>query len=275
TFMLEDALREKLVTLADVADAVSFQTIAEHLPAESLRRALCHALEGGRSGSPFSEARLLEVVPLGFLVARLPLQGVWNSVMVARIAVPCGFVSASQDLGEPTDLQPVPRSTPSVAFAGDRGTPREQTARRGAVAWLSAIERLPPNHARLSTQMLHSIESMYGELLSFSDDSSRKAWIGESFPDEGLLREALLALLELLNPAIEVGDPVIRDAEIDSLIKLFLLEERRRSRAVPRSSRVISGTRPRFSPADSVSASGDSAEPPRASLGKGSGSGRA
>jgi hypothetical protein len=38
----------------------------------------------------------------------------------------------------------------------------------------------------------------------------------------------LLALIELLDPSIDTKDPVIRDADIDSLIKVVLFEERNR-----------------------------------------------
>ncbi|MEO8901182.1 MAG: hypothetical protein ABI488_05855, partial [Polyangiaceae bacterium] len=36
------------------------------------------------------------------------------------------------------------------------------------------------------------------------------------------------ALIELLDPSIDINDPVIKDADVDSLIKVVLFEERHR-----------------------------------------------
>src|SRR5262249_39005157 len=94
---------------------------------------------------------------------------------------------------------------------------------------LTNVDRLPPNHQHLSTPILLSIESMYAELLNCADDASREECIRESFPNENHMRIALLALIELLDPSIDVNDPLIRDAEIDSPIKVVLFEERHRS----------------------------------------------
>jgi hypothetical protein len=76
--------------------------------------------------------------------------------------------------------------------------------------------------------MLLSIESMYADLLTASTDEAREMCIRDSFPNESHLTTALLALIELLDPSIDVNDPVIRDADADSLIKVVLFEERRR-----------------------------------------------
>ena len=64
--------------------------------------------------------------------------------------------------------------------------------------------------------------------LTFTNDEQREACIRESFPNENHLRTALLALIELLDPNIDTRDPVIRDGDIDSLIKVVLFEERQR-----------------------------------------------
>src|SRR5215204_1648587 len=69
---------------------------------------------------------------------------------------------------------------------------------------------------------------MYAELLTFTNDEQRESCIRESFPNENHLRTALLALIELLDPNIDTRDPVIRDGDIDSLIKVVLFEERQR-----------------------------------------------
>jgi hypothetical protein len=112
--------------------------------------------------------------------------------------------------------------------AGSTRPPAEEEARRKVSDRLAAINRLPPRHADLSTPILLSIESMYAELLTASTDDAREMCIRDSFPNEAHLATALLALIELLDPSIDVNDPVIRDADADSLIKVVLFEERRR-----------------------------------------------
>ncbi|HEY3236302.1 MAG TPA: hypothetical protein VGJ84_16410, partial [Polyangiaceae bacterium] len=291
TFTLENALREKLLTLEDFADGITFETLADHLPADQLRRAVRHALTGGRSGKPLTEASLLEVVPLRNLVGYLPQHIIWDGAVVPHVAQPCGFIDKSDaappqaraqstepisaaseaedsskaakpakkraatpvtatapSIGRDAVLQSAPPPSPpppsskasweepeparrepapvSRAASTERA-PQDET-RRKVTERLTALDRLPPNHQHLSTPILLSIESMYAELLNCADDGSREECIRESFPNENHLRIALLALIELLDPSIDVNDPLIRDAEIDSLVKVVLFEERHR-----------------------------------------------
>ena len=93
---------------------------------------------------------------------------------------------------------------------------------------LTEIERLPPSHQSLSTPIILSIESMYAELLTIDDDDEREACIEESFPNENHLKTAMLALIELLDPSIDVHKPPISDAEADALVKVVAFEERQR-----------------------------------------------
>ncbi len=104
----------------------------------------------------------------------------------------------------------------------------EEEARRRVLEKLAGISRLPPHHEALSTPILLSIESMYAELLSAATDEAREQCIRESFPNPAQMSSALLALIELLDPSIDINDPVIRDADVDSLIKVVLFEERHR-----------------------------------------------
>lgn len=105
----------------------------------------------------------------------------------------------------------------------------EQEARDKAITKLKIIERLPPSHESLSTPILLSIDSMYEELLDAEDDDDREAAIRDSFPNEALLSQALLALIELLDPTIDTAGSVMQGADVASLIKVVLFEERRRT----------------------------------------------
>jgi hypothetical protein len=108
-------------------------------------------------------------------------------------------------------------------------TPQEEEAREKVVGRLRQIERLPPKYDSLPTGMLLSLESMYAELFQVTTDEEREECIHDSFPNETQLTTAMLALIELLDPSIDITDPVIRDADVASLIKVVLFEERHRA----------------------------------------------
>jgi hypothetical protein len=270
TFLLETALSEALLSLQDVMDGITFETISARLPLKELQRVVKFALEVGRKKAPLTEDSLLEVVPLKDLLGHIPLDHVYKRVVVAKLAQPAGFVGSTvgeeawpedepADVGEEAvqaaahkepekadakraappkpakpevkdaeetvtddELEEVPPPNPSTR------PPAEEEARRKVADRLAAINRLPPRHGELSTPILLSIESMYAELLSASTDEAREMCIRDSFPNEAHLSTALLALIELLDPSIDVNDPVIRDADAESLIKVVLFEERRR-----------------------------------------------
>jgi hypothetical protein len=274
TFLLETSLSESLISLQDLADGVTFETISTRLPLKELQRVVRHALDAGRNKMPLTEQGLLEVVPLKSLVGYIPLEHVYKRVILAKVAQPAAFVAGGtpnedawpedegggEDKGksrgekkaeakkveekkveekkpEPAaEAEPKSEASPDlvdeaelmeVEMASVR-PPAEEEARRKVVDRLTTIQRLPPRHAELSTPILLSIESMYADLLAASTDEAREMCIRDSFPNESHLTMALLALIELLDPSIDVKDPVIRDADADSLIKVVLFEERRR-----------------------------------------------
>jgi hypothetical protein len=273
TFLLETSLSESLISLQDLADGVTFETISTRLPLKELQRVVRYALDAGRNKLPLTEQSLLEVVPLKSLVSHIPLEHVYKRVILAKVAQPAAFVAGGtpsedawpEDEGGGEDkskrgekkaeakkvdekkaeekkpepaADPEPKSEASADLVDEAELmevemasvrpPAEEEARRKVVDRLTTIQRLPPRHAELSTPILLSIESMYADLLAASTDEAREMCIRDSFPNESHLTMALLALIELLDPSIDVKDPVIRDADADSLIKVVLFEERRR-----------------------------------------------
>ena len=99
------------------------------------------------------------------------------------------------------------------------------------VAHLEALERLPPRHAQLSVPILLSLESMYAELGAATSAAERRLAVFDSFPNQNHLRDAMLALIELLDPDVDTQDPAIRRADLDQLVEIVLFEERRRANA--------------------------------------------
>ena len=275
TFTLENALQEDLVSLADITDGISFEMLSLRLPHKELQKLVAHALKLGRERKPLTEEALLESVSLQQIVGFIPLEHVWKSVIVDRVAAPHGFIAggatnakagaapapinatrksvppppprdevsadARKSVPPPKPVTQTPRKSEDslldIAAAEDdvdkliqnsqRPAPEEE-ARRRVLEKLAAISRLPPHHEALTTPILLSIESMYAELLSASTDEAREMCIRDSFPNPAQMSSALLALIELLDPSIDINDPVIRDADVDSLIKVVLFEERHR-----------------------------------------------
>jgi hypothetical protein len=274
TFTLENALREDLISLVDIADGITFEMLSTRLPHKELQKLVAHALKLGRERKPLTEEALLDCVSLPQIVGYVPLEHVWKSVIVERVAKPAGFLAnpAPAEVKPPSSPTPPANRTSSVPSAATEtvadarksvpppkppsGAPRkpedslaemaaaeddvdkliqnaqrpapEEEARRRVLEKLAGISRLPPHHEALTTPVLLSIESMYAELLTASTDEARELCIRESFPNPAQMSSALLALIELLDPSIDINDPVIRDADVDSLIKVVLFEERHR-----------------------------------------------
>ncbi len=248
-FLLECALDEGLVTLQDIADGITFDRVAESLPPEELRKVVTHALKHGRDDEALNEERLLEVVPLPQLLGFVPLDATWEGVILARIAAPQGFAEAVEaPKTEDESEEKSPELRPSRRAAARRSAPPppppvapvpveapvtpvtagEDEARGRAIQRLREIERLPVRLDDLTTPILLSIESMYEDLLDASTDEERAECIRESFPNEGHLRTAMLALAEVLEPSIDVTRPPISDADTEALVKLVVFEERKR-----------------------------------------------
>jgi hypothetical protein len=279
-FLLENALRENLLTLQVLTDGITFDSISTRLPLKELQKLVRHALKLGREKKPLSEAELLESVPLKTLVGFIPLEHVFNNVLVEKVAKPAGFIggdgwdssrSASDKAEAPKveeqrkSVPPPKPASPSPAAAAPPKPPQEslpdveddvdaliqstrppaeEEARRKVVEKLTAVNRLPPRHDSLTTPILLSIESMYAELLGASTDEAREMCIRDSFPNQQQLTTALLALIELLDSTIDINDPVIKDADVDSLIKVVLFEERHRYEVQHPSARPAAGPAP-------------------------------
>ncbi len=259
TFLVSCGLEESLLSLQDVVDGIGFEKIAASLPVEELRRVVTRAMQAGRDKLPLDEERLLDVVPLAKLVSFVPLENIWQNVIVQRIAEPYGFVDESSgpskafehDLGLATRAAVVtpasaskrpPKPTTSsplfqkeeVVSGIDAAPPSSEArgpdddVRATAVDSLKEIARLPPSYEQLSTPILLSIESMYADLFEAASDEERTECIHESFPNESHLRSAMLALAELLEPSIDVTRPPISEADTEALVKLVVFEERQR-----------------------------------------------
>lgn len=115
TFILESALREGVLRLQDVADGIGFKRIANCLPRTELQRVVEHALSRAREGHQLTEEQLLEAVSLRSLMSYVPLDHIWNEVVLARLARPLQLVRAAPEEGPRS--RPLPPPPPSRSRA--------------------------------------------------------------------------------------------------------------------------------------------------------------
>jgi hypothetical protein len=97
TFTLTQALSERLISLRDVMDGVTYDAVADSLSPHELRAVVRFALVKGREGIGLNEKVLLEVLPLEKLVRSVPLDHIWNEVVLRRLAIPSGFTDLSRE----------------------------------------------------------------------------------------------------------------------------------------------------------------------------------
>ena len=86
---------------------------------------------------------------------------------------------------------------------------------------LGRLGRLPPPEVDLTLPILLSIESMYAELGTASEDGERYAIVRDAFPNQTHLRIALGSLIRLLDP-VRRGPDSVRDVDEDSVISTLL-----------------------------------------------------
>jgi hypothetical protein len=97
TFTLTQALQERLLTLRDILDGLTYEAVADSLSPHELRSIVRYALVKGRDGIGLNEKVLLEVLPLDKLVGSVPLEHIWNEVVIRRLAIPAGLTDVSRE----------------------------------------------------------------------------------------------------------------------------------------------------------------------------------
>lgn len=94
-FVIEAAFQAQLLEPRDVIDTLSITSIVARLPTTKTTALIEHALLRGRSGEPFDDIQLLEVVGLGDLIQHMPLSELWQWIIEAKVAARHGLTIAS------------------------------------------------------------------------------------------------------------------------------------------------------------------------------------
>ncbi|MBZ0121871.1 MAG: hypothetical protein K8H88_33065 [Sandaracinaceae bacterium] len=92
-FMIDRALKDRLITHKDVVDGITVSKLAELLPRAELEKVISAALAAGNGGKPYVESNLLAAAPSSMLVQHIPLPWIWDHVIQPRIAEKHGFVA--------------------------------------------------------------------------------------------------------------------------------------------------------------------------------------
>ena len=85
-FMLDRALQDKLLTHRDIVDGVTVAELSMRLPKDKLGKIIQQALTSGREKQAFTDVEFLTALPPTSMVDYVPLDHIWQNVVVPKIA---------------------------------------------------------------------------------------------------------------------------------------------------------------------------------------------
>lgn len=86
TRILEVALAEELLLPLEVVTGISYEELMTHLPNEKRAALLEVALRAGRGGKAFTDADVLDTIPVAELTEHVPLELIWSAVIEPTLA---------------------------------------------------------------------------------------------------------------------------------------------------------------------------------------------
>ena len=129
SFMLELAFFENLLTREDVVSAIGVERMVEYLPNAQIVLMVERALHLGQSEKVFRHTDLMTHAPPASLAEHLPLEWLWEDVLIDRLAVNHGLLYASAPQHAPPPIPEAARVTaenpeveeePVASFSVDR-----------------------------------------------------------------------------------------------------------------------------------------------------------
>ena len=120
-YLLDRALVDQLLTHRDIVEGISVSRMSELLPRTELEMLLAAALKAGSESKPFVDKTLLSVTPNTTLVRHIPLDWIWDQVVVPRIAEVHGLVPEATTMSPP--VQPPPPLAMSSASSSAMSAP--------------------------------------------------------------------------------------------------------------------------------------------------------
>lgn len=116
-FMIDRALQDGLITHRDVVEGVTVSEIAQRLPKAELGKLLDRALANSHKNTPFTEVDLFDAMTAQVLVDHVPLEHIWNNLIVPRIAEAHGYVEKPGRAGAVALLEPEAPNPPQLPSA--------------------------------------------------------------------------------------------------------------------------------------------------------------
>jgi len=92
-YLLDRALKDKLLTHRDIVEGVGISELSIRLPKAELGKLIESAIVAGREKKPFADAELWGSLTSTSLVEHVPLPQIWANVIVAKIAMAHGFAA--------------------------------------------------------------------------------------------------------------------------------------------------------------------------------------
>jgi hypothetical protein len=114
-YLLDRALQDGLITPRDVVDGIGVGELCNRLPRSEMASLFTAALDGGRSGKPFTDKDLLATLPPATLVQHVPLTHIYETVIHARVAAVHAYLSAEE---KPPAPAPVEAAAPPGVLIG-------------------------------------------------------------------------------------------------------------------------------------------------------------
>jgi hypothetical protein len=111
-YVVDCARTNGLVTDHDIVEGLTLERILDALPKTELAKVVRSAITGGRHGRHFDDEALLGVLPAPALLEHIPLQQMWDAVVVARIALPHGLAVRAATIPPPLPVAPTPPPLP-------------------------------------------------------------------------------------------------------------------------------------------------------------------
>jgi hypothetical protein len=134
TYIVDCARTSGLITDHDIVEGLTLERILDALPKTELAKLVRSAVTGGRHGRHFDDEALLGVLPAAALLEHIPLQQMWDAVVVSRIALPHGF--AVRGSATPPPLPTASDDDEEVIVevvegeSGSKNVPKEHRSRR-------------------------------------------------------------------------------------------------------------------------------------------------
>ena len=95
-FMIDRALQDGLLTHRDLVEGITVAELAQRMPKADLGRIIERALANSHKNAPFTEVDLFDAVTAPVLVDHVPLEHIWNNLIMPKVAEVHGYLESRE-----------------------------------------------------------------------------------------------------------------------------------------------------------------------------------